>query len=131
MKEILDETDGYVKIHNKGSNGIALCDKTKALYIILDRFIKDELEHLWHHPLCFEQIEGMSRFLDSLHYPLATIESSTKIKIDMHASQGKALCQRRLCHRHRIPHISVPTGPAPTLSTSSGASLINSPTTAN
>ncbi|KAB5569877.1 hypothetical protein DKX38_003670 [Salix brachista] len=69
VEEILDGTD---------DNGIALRDRTKALYIILDRFIKDELEHLWHHPFCFEQIEGMSRFLDSLHYPSATTESSTK-----------------------------------------------------
>nr|TKS07326.1 hypothetical protein D5086_0000114330 [Populus alba] len=47
---ILGETDEHVNIHNR----------TKALYLILDRFIKDELEHLWHHPFCFEQIEGMS-----------------------------------------------------------------------
>ncbi|KAH8517463.1 hypothetical protein H0E87_005413, partial [Populus deltoides] len=65
---ILGETDEYVNIHHR----------TKALYLILDRFVKDELEHLWHHPFCFEQIEGMSRFLDSLHYPLVTIESSIK-----------------------------------------------------
>ncbi|KAJ6956694.1 hypothetical protein NC652_007679 [Populus alba x Populus x berolinensis] len=47
---ILGEIDEHVNIHNR----------TKALYLILDRFIKDELDHLWHHPFCFEQIEGMS-----------------------------------------------------------------------
>jgi len=152
---ILGETNEHVNIHNRWSDRVSLllfasvasiyeicevmeflCDRTKALYLILDRFIKDEMEHLWHHPFCFEQIEGMSRFLDSLHYPLVTIESSTKQQYptwnpkmttlyvfgmqdqDQYACVSKqgspvncrALRQRRLCHRHRIPNISVVHG---------------------
>jgi len=138
---------------NLQSNGIALCDKSKALHLILGQFIKDELEQLWHHPFCFEQIEGTSWFLDLLPYPLALIEpcgnisreiqkwlvsSQCRIKINMHASQDKAPQSTSLpsANDASVTGTASPTSllsmaPTPTLSVSSGTSLTSSPTTTN